>query len=293
MNIKYDILVDHIREEMKKKNIRTMKQLAGKLGIEAGTLSNNIKYISKIDKFDTPFFEKLVSILEVDSDKFIEKIKKDLKSEDSLVKNIINDYYDEAEKEHKDYYQTLIDLISSLGEGDTYTLVSSDIPLEFIGYEKYVNSIIQSLMSGANFRYVFPDSESDSFKDEFNKYWPKPTPEWLKLEELYESFLDKITRENLNSSSDLDCSLNELRNERLRCIKCNDPYLMHPFFKFMWLHKDEKKGSKKLDLVFAEYRVGKPNSSDVSSQYRLWYPLPEIEGKKIIKQINHYDHESK
>jgi hypothetical protein len=179
-----------------------------------------------------------------------------------------------------------------LESGDTYTLVTSDAPLEFIGYDKFVDGIVGSLMKGAKFQYVFPDKRSNDFENKFNKYWPKPFKDWKQLEDLYEDFVKTIIEE-IDTSLHPDLTEKKLRNDRLRYIKCDDPYLLHPFLKFMWLHKDQKKGDKRFDMVFAEYRVGNPNSIDVSSQFRLWYPLPEIEGKKIINQINTYDDEYK
>ena len=282
--IHYSDLVAGIKSIMKVKGIDRLQDLAHKLDIKPSTLTNNLKYLAKHENYDSTFARKVYEVLGID-----EQTLKSTLGDHSTPLNtshlkLLDSKANAFRPLHNSYHQEIFDLLTNLSKGDTYTLVTTDFPIEFKD-ESFRNTILQCLKAGVVFRYVFPNPKNKELEAFLNKYWSGFFPHWKYLGEQHAEFIEHIKQE-VAEDDDFkeipDFSMEGLEDQ-LRYYLCDDPLLMHPMFKFMLLDKDVLGESQK--HVFIEASVGMSFSSVSSGSFKFWYPSPHLEAQTLAKNI--------
>lgn len=261
-----------VRDLMVRVGYSNLKDLAEKLGIHPGTLTNNVKNFSRNKNYQSQFAIKLFDVLQVTEDEFKSQLGATALKDSKSYLEFINTKIQEFALQAQNYQLEIVQLLQTLDEGDTYTFITSDAPYEFID-EGFKEVIMSAIDKDVKLNYVFPNPiELDS---RFANYWPRLGSEWKELGTFYEDFVVKSVDET---------SGREEKNLRrnLKFHHSDDPFLIHPFFNFMWLKKKSESGFQ--NFVFVETRIG--SSVGISKEApRFWHPLPRIESQRIYKMV--------
>jgi len=286
----YKIKIDLAKNLFKKQGFEKTKDLAKKMDLLPNTLTSNLKYIIKNERFDTSFARKLFQSIGVSKDEFIVVINQSveessesslsiIENRSSLLNNIANSYQSEITK-----------LIGNLKNGDTYTLVTTEQPWEFKSF--YIRKVIlDALKRGVCFRYIYPkvcEKTKKAFKTHEDKL------EWQQLEGLHEAFIEQMIE---NAKKDLSfLSVNEYMDNPSNFIKLNlmayfveDTMLVHPRLKSMLIETKIKNVDKV--FAFSEATFGESFINENNKPNTLWYPLPNNDRILIHNLIEKIIHE--
>ncbi len=287
----YKVRIDFAKQLIKKQGFDKTKDLAKKMGLLPNTLTSNLKYIIKNERYETAFATRLFHSLGVTKDEFIvvisQKQNKTIESSLSIIQNrstLLNDIANS-------YQAEITKLIGNLKNGDTYTLVTTEQPWEFKSF--FIRDVIlKALKRGVNFRYIYP-KVCEKTKREFMKHEDKV--EWQQLYGLHKGFLEQMLE---NSKKDEEfLSINEYAEdpkyfieENLKAWFVDDIMLVHPRLKSMLIETK----FKELDKVFAfsEATFGESFINDNNKPNTLWYPLPNNDTILLYSVIEKIIHEN-
>lgn len=282
--IPYADLVAGIKSIMKVKGIDRLQDLAARLDIKPSTLTNNLKYLAKHENYESTFARKVYEVLSIDEQQLKNALNDHNTPFNTSHLKLLDNKANAFRPLHNSYHQEIFDLLTNLSKGDTYTLVTTDFPIEFKD-ESFRNTILQCLKAGVVFRYVFPNPKNKELEGFLNQYWSGFFPHWKYLGEQHAEFIQHIKQEVAEDDDFKEIPGFSIKGleAQLKYYYSDDPLLMHPMFKFMLLDKDVLGESQK--HVFIEASVGMSFSSVSSGSFKFWYPSPHLEAQTLAKNI--------
>lgn len=260
-----------------------LNKLSSDMNLSYNTLVNNIRYMGENEKYDTPFAVKLCNALDITTDILTEAIRNSSISE--TTQHMFSERAANLDSLYRNYHQEIISMIKGLKNNDTYILITSYYPWEFKD-DDLQETLLQCIKKGARFRYVYPDAENAALKKYYEGYFRK-IDEWTNLKQGHTLFLEEMLERTQNDSffveqQEYKTNPEKYLSERLKMIVTDDPFLVHPFFKFIYIEK-EILGDKK-SFAFGEASTEEEGKTQETT---FWFPLRKTQMQVLHKKINH------
>lgn len=232
-HIEFEDFKSVIKRTMQDSGLKSFYEVADKLGISSSGLSQNLRLLHKNGIRNSKFAPKLLNLLDIKEEDFLSQVASFNDSEQELS-------YEEKVKNEIKY----------LSEHDTYVLITTDMPWEFIPRNiDFQKTIIAALSKGANVKYIFPSVKEDSF---CVKCLPKFLDfAWMALPKAYEFFKNQIIGSKTNAES--------LR-KRLNCLFVDDLSLISPFHNLIVIVNEsgDAESSIKVYMERTEFDINNP-----------------------------------
>jgi transcriptional regulator with XRE-family HTH domain len=252
--IEFEDFKSAIKRAIQESGFKSFYEVADELGISSSGFSQNLRLLHKNGIKNSRFACKLLNLLNVSEDEFLHQISSITESEQDLS-------YEEKVKNEIKY----------LSEHDTYVLITTDMPWEFIPRnEDFQRTIIAALSKGANVKYIFPSVEENSL---CVKNLPKYLDfAWMALPKAYEFFKSQIVGTKTHAAS---------ISKRLSCVFVDDLSLISPFHNLIVI-VNEGEGTEPSIKAYMERTEYDANSSQGK---RTWGRVSQNEATGIWASI--------
>jgi len=188
----FQLKIDGAKKLFREQGFEKIQDLARKMDLLPNTLTSNLKYIIKNERFETGFAKKLFENINVSKDEFIDAINGSLNHHVKSPLKVFENRSGILNRIAETYQSEIINLIENLSVGDTYTLVTTEEPWEFKNF--FLQGIIlNALKRGVSFRYVYP-LINETTTEVFEKH--EDGFVWQSLEILHRSYLKKMLRDS-------------------------------------------------------------------------------------------------
>lgn len=270
----FQLKISEAKKLFKEQGFEKIQDLAKKMDLLPNTLTSNLKYIIKNERFETGFAKKLFESINVTKNEFVKKINKPIST---YIKSPLKFFENRSEilnRIAETYQSEIINLIENLSNGDTYTLVTTEEPWEFKNF--FLQEIIlNAIKRGVSFRYIYPLTNEATI-NVFEKH--EDGFVWQSLDVLHESYLKKMLKDSLKDGEFFELDNYRLNSEKyikrsLQAWFIDDVALVHPRLKTIIVTKD-KDGEDDDVLAFSEVTFGDSFVSKNNKPNSLWYPLP-------------------
>lgn len=252
----------------KRRGFDGFQELAKKgLNMHPSTFSSNLNRIKTSGNLESSFALELAERLGVSVDQLREVLSEKKIFDPYAHRLLAEQKIRELEPFNEKYAAEIRDLISRLHKGDIYILATCYRPYEYDG-RKLRTTILHAIKAGVKFKYVFPQKE---LFDNLKKY---VTPDLRG----YDQLTDGLTEYRNKLKEELEPD--KLADESVKSYPCNDPFLISPFTKLIFLERQIFGVTE--EIVFAEARIGNVNNDSVQ---KLWYPLPHYDAYNIVSGL--------
>jgi len=258
--------IDALQTLLKRHGINKWKDLAEIIGIKPSTVSRNIGRLSISKDFNSGFGKNLKEKIGLTKEEINVLLEQFNSTKEKFI-NLEKRYRNRFEEHVTKYRSEIYEIFDSLKEGDTYTLITSRIPNECFDTQ-FFDELRASIDRGVKFSYIYPDPEISKKFKQFDNYWPYRSHEYRGLGMDLSRLIEKL--EKFYSSETIESLI------RLKKVD-HDPFLFHPFFRFILINKYD--GLKVSDLSFVEI-----NTNDEAEGF--WVPLNRLQTQRLTDSIS-------